>query len=93
MSKLCAICLVTLILLPFSAPFSTYEFSTETPFASLGDAGTTHVLPVRTTQQVRFGLTLVHDSAGRAVSSPMPAGYPARLLNIGAPPPVTPLRI
>ena len=93
MAKLCAVWLVTLILLPFSAPFSTCEFATATPFASLGDASTTHVLPVRTTQPVRFGLTPVHDSAGRTVPSPVQSGFPATRLNIGAPPQVTPLRI
>ena len=91
-AKLCAVWLVTLILLPFSAPFSTCEFATKTPFASLGDT-TTHVLPARTAHPVRFGLTPAHDAAGRTVLSPVQVGHPATPLNIGASPQVTPLRI
>ncbi len=70
MSRVCALSLVALILLPFSAPFSTcdlgslfpgaahqaaHPLKSRVPVASLGDSATSHALPLpRSIQRLKL---------------------------------------
>jgi hypothetical protein len=90
LSRVCAVWLVTLILLPFSAPFSTCDASS--PFASyeqsddaagayflddsLTDPGTSHALPAgRAVERAKSAPTAFSASAG-IVSLPVRTRIP-----------------
>ena len=85
LSQLCAIWLVTLVVLPFTAPFATVEAAASRSDAhvrSLADTATAHALPVaRVSVRVKVAVSTARMSGGltlpptterihRAVSSP-----------------------
>ena len=106
LSRTCALWLVVLILLPFSAPFSTCDLATvfpaasrhdsadpvraHAPIASPYDAANTHVLPF--TRVTARGVRRAGDALtlAGAVASPAPYQVPAALRRS---PLISPLRI
>src|SRR5215471_18460125 len=68
LSRLCAIWLVTLIVLPFTAPFATVEATasqSDSHVRSLTDGATAHALPVaRVSVRVKAAISTVRASVG-----------------------------
>jgi len=67
-SRLCAIWLVTLIVLPFTAPFATVEAAasrSDSHLRSLADTATAHALPVsRASVRVKVAISTACMSGG-----------------------------
>jgi hypothetical protein len=68
LSRLCAIWLVTLIVLPFTAPFATVEAAasqSDSHVRSLADSATAHALPVaRVSVRVKVAVSTACMSGG-----------------------------
>jgi len=68
LSQLCAIWLVTLVVLPFTAPFATVEADASRSDAhvrSLADTATAHALPVaRVSVRVKIAVSTARMSGG-----------------------------
>jgi hypothetical protein len=108
-SKMCAAWLVLLVLLPFSAPFSTCDleslFAGETrhtsqpqrpsrPSALLADAATTHALPLtRSTERVKFLASVLHSLIRRAAAPGSPAARGTAPPDLASSSFLSPLRI
>jgi len=68
LSRLCAIWLVTLIVLPFTAPFATVEAAasrSDSHVRSLADTATAHALPVaRVSVRIKVAVSASRISGG-----------------------------
>jgi hypothetical protein len=76
LSRVCAIWLVMLIVLPFTAPFATCEVSAPssgTGVRSLADRATSHALPVPRTTRTRVKLAVSMARAAVRLRLPLAA--------------------